>query len=517
MKPESLIGVDIGTGSVKAVAVGLDGTLLAQSSVEHPMERPRPGWAQNDPDQWYRGVVAAVRELVAGDRVDAAGVQGLSVVSQRDPMVLTDASYRPLVPAISWVDRRTEGEVVELCELMGRRWLIERTGVVPIAGLTLPILRWLQRHEPDAWRAGRHLLFAKDYVLRRLTGIDATDVSMPSRSVMNDVRRDDWCPEICAATGIDPSWLPRVAGRPWEPLTTLEAEAAETLGLPAGVHVAYGGADDCSATLGAGGTEVGDVCAGTGTSSDWRLVTDRCEPDSEHARGDLARHVVADRYVFEATIESTGSSLRWFRDAFGARDGDDRGFASLLEEAATVPAGADGLFFFPFVDGARRAPWYIDDASGSFTGVLSGHTRAHFVRAIVEGIAFQYPATLDVLQPDGVSADGIVLVDGEARSAVWNQLKADVLGVPVRTLAVAESAAVGSAILAGQAAGAFGSASEGAQALVRLDRVFEPDPSSHARYSEIRAAYDEVFATVRESYASQAAIAFPDHHPTRES
>jgi sugar (pentulose or hexulose) kinase len=203
------------------------------------------------------------------------------------------------------------------------------------------------------------------------------------------------------------------------------------------------------------------------------------------------------------TIESTGASLRWFRDELGHGDGE--GYGDLLAVAADIPAGADGLLFFPFVDGAGRAPRYLHDATGCFIGVRSGHTRAHFLRAILEGVAFQYPATLALMDPRDERTEPIAVVDGEARSPLWNQIKADVLGVPVRTPHVIESAAAGAAVLAAQAAGVFGSAAEAVASLVRFDRVYDPDPAAHERYRELHAAYEDVLVPIREAYERHAA------------
>ncbi len=483
---------------MKALAVGLDGRQLASASVELPMHRPRPGWAENDPEDWVRGVCAAVRKLVATDGVQSDAVLGLGIVSQRDPWVLLDGSGSVLAPAISWTDRRTAGEVARLDEQFGRPWLIDRTGVLPIPGLGLPTLLWSQRHRAEQWRAVRRLRAPKDFVLERLTGADGTDNTMPARSVMNDVRSDDWCQEICGGTSIPLEFLPAVGWRSWEPVAELPPRAAEMLGLRAGIPVAAGGGDDPSATLGSGAIAEGDLCAGTGTSSDWRIVTRECQPDAELARGDLARHVVADEFIFEVCIESTGSSLRWFRDEFADRGGD---FLSLIEQARPIAPGADGLVFLPFVDGSNRAPWFIEGATGGFLGIVSGHTRAHFVRAILEGIAFEYPPTLELAAPGRDPRQPITLVDGEARSELWNQIKADVLGVPIRTTECSACAALGAAILGGQAAGIFASARDGAEQLVSFNRTYEPDLDCHERYTELRASHEAVLDAVRPTYA----------------
>lgn len=498
-----LLGIDIGTSSVKALAVGLDGRPLARASVEHPMHRPRPGWAENDPEDWLRGVVEAVHRLLASDDVDGTGVLGLALVSQRDPWVILDADMAPLRPSISWTDRRTEAELAGFFKRFDRPWLIERTGVLPIPGLGLPTLLWVQHHEPDVWRAARRLMSPKDYVLWRLTGADGTDVSMPARSIMNDVRDDSWSQEICEAAGVASELLPEIRWHPWERVAELPPAAAELLGLRQRTPVAAGGGDDPSATLGAGAINDGDLCAGTGTSSDWRIVTSECKPDSKLARGDLARHLVPDRFIFEVCIESTGSSLRWFRDAFPDPDPETNGgYLALIEHARQIPPGADGLMFLPFVDGCNRAPWFLEGATGSFLGILSGHTRGHFVRAILEGIAYQYPPTLELIAPGGQVRKPITLVDGESRSELWNQLKADVMGIPLRTAEVSESAALGAAIVAGQAAGLFADAAGGVRALVRFKRTYEPDPDRQAVYAELRKRHNEVFAGVRKTYSA---------------
>lgn len=510
---EWLLGVDIGTGSVKALAVTLDGRPLAAACVEHPMHHERPGWAENDPDDWLRGVIGAVRQLLATGGVDAAGAAGMCVVSQRDPWVLLDRAMRPLRASIAWTDQRSEPDLAEFVRRMGRPWLIDRTGVLPIAGLGLPTLLWIQRHEPETWSATRRLLSPKDYVLYRLTGLAGTDVSTPARSVMNDLRTDAWSAEICSAAGIALDLLPEVSWQPWQQVAELDADAARLLGLRPGVPVAAGGGDDPGATLGAGAVDAGDLCAGTGTSSDWRLVTGAAEPDTALARGDVARHVVAGRYLFEVCIESTGSSLHWFRDAFGG----GASYAELVEEARGIAPGADGLTFLPFVDGAKRAPWYLDGAAGGFFGIASGHTRAHLARAILEGVAFEYPPTLELISPGRDRDRAITLVDGESHAEAWNQIKADVTGVPIRTTAIRESAALGAAILAGQGIGAFADAADGVQRLVRFDRVYQPDPARHAQYAELRGRYQSVLDAARPLFRARRHTPPTDHTPLEDA
>jgi xylulokinase len=490
----NLIGVDLGTTGAKAVLVEAGGELLGSAWVEYPMHRPRHGWAENDPEDWVAAVRSLVGHVLANSRVDPRSVAALSLVAQRDPVVLLDKAGEVLTPSISWLDRRDPAETEELYRSIGRARITAISGVVPVPALTLPNLVWTKRHLPDVWRRTRHAVPVKDYVIYRLTGEIATDISSLSRSLMNDYRTDSWSAEICGEAGIPIEIMAEPRYRPWEARTELSSKAAAMLGLAPGTILAAGGGDDQSATLGSGVTDSGDLSAGTGTASCWRLVSSRAVADPRE-RADLSAHVVPDRYVYEMTIAGTGLSLRWFRDRFGtAGDGDGPGstYDSLVAEALEVPPGADGLIFFPFLDGSRL-PYFNEDASGVFFGITSHHRRAHFVRAILEGVAFQYPPLLAILHDYVDTLGTFTIVDGEARSPAWNAIKADVIGRPIHTTMSIEAAAIGSAILAGMAAGVYPDARSGVAALVVPGPVVEPDHARHAQYEQLRARYDSVY------------------------
>ena len=492
---DHLIGVDLGTTGGKAILVNADGAALATSWVEYPMHRPHADWAENDPDDWVRATQTLVLDVVAASHVPVATVRGLSIVAQRDPLVLLDDAGEVLTPAISWLDRRDQDETDALYDRFGRSFLTSLTGVVPVPALPLPNLVWTRNHLPDVWRRARHAVFVKDYVIYRLTGEIATDLSTPSRSVLNDYRANSWSEAICAEAGIPIEMLPEVKYGAWEPRAVLDRGAADRLGLAPGTVMAAGGGDDQSATLGSGVIEAGDLSAGTGTASCWRLVSATGLADPA-GRADLSPHVVPNRYLYEMTIAGTGLSLRWFRDNFGAAVADGAAPAStydaLVEEAMLVPPGADGLIFFPYLDGSRL-PYFNEDASGVFFGINPGHRRPHFVRAILEGIAYQYPPLMALLGDYVDRVRNFTLVDGEARSRAWNAIKADVIGRPVRTTRTIEAAAVGSAILAGVAAGVFHDIPEAVAALVATGEIVEPDPARAALYRRLRTRYDAVY------------------------
>lgn len=483
-----LIGADIGSSALKAVLVDPATGVLAIAERPYRMHRPHPGWAENDPADWFDAVVAAVHELLATAGVAGLEVVGLCVVGQRDPVVLLDEHFRVLGPAIHWTDRRDPAGTAAIFAAVGRDRILDVSGVVPTPGLVLPNLDWTRRHRPDAWRATRHAVQPKDYVLQRLTGALATDTSSLSRSLVNDWRRDDWSGELCEAAGIPVSILPPVRFGSWEPVGTLTDDAARRLGLPSSTVVAAGGGDDQAATLGSGVLAPGELSLGTGSSLAWRAVTHEPRVDPR-GRLCVARHVVPDRYIYEMVAVGSGTMLRWFREAIATAPGAEApSYETLIAEAATVAPGADGLLFYPYPDGATL-PEDHPSARGAFLGVTAHHRRGHFVRAILEGVAYLYPPLLGILRDQGVSVERLTVIDGEARSATWNQIKADVSGRELRTTAVPEASALGAAILAGTAAGVFASPDAGARALVSAGPTFAPDPRRSARYAALQAGW----------------------------
>ena len=483
-----LIGADIGSSALKAVIVDPVRGVLGVAEHAYPMHRPHPGWAENDPDDWPRALAAAVPTLLDLARATGDDVRGLCVVGQRDPVVLLDGEDRVVAPAIHWTDRRDPDGTAAIFDRVGRERILEVSGVPATPGLVLPNLDWTRRAMPDAWAEVRSALQPKDYVRHRLTGDRSTDTSSLSRSHLNDWRTDAWSAELCEAAGIPIEILPPVLHGSWEGTGTLTPEAAGWLGLTTRVVVAAGGGDDQAATLGCAVLAPGELSLGTGSSLAWRAVVHQPRVDTT-GRMCIARHVVPGAFIYEMIAVGSGTMLRWFRESLGGVPGAIPSYEELIEEAAAVPPGANGLLFYPYPDGATL-PEDRPAARGAFLGVTAGNRRGHFVRAILEGVAFLYPPLLGILEAQGVEVRRLTVIDGESRSATWNQLKADVCGRELQTTAVPEASALGAAILAGTASGAFASPEEGAQALVAPGPVFVPDPAAHARYERVRAGWD---------------------------
>jgi sugar (pentulose or hexulose) kinase len=478
-----VIGLDLGTSALKAVLAGPARGVVAVAEQAYPMHRPHPGWAENDPEDWVRAAARAVPELLAAAKLAPEDVTAACIVGQRDIAALIDRDGAPLGPAIHWSDRRDPHETAALFERLGRDRLLETSGTHPIPGLLLPNLAWTAAHRPDAFAGARAALAPKDYIAHRLTGECATDRGTPTRSLLNDWRREDWSDELCADAGIPRALLPAVRYDAWEVRAELDARAA-LIGLAPGTLLAAGGGDDPSAALGCGVTEPGELSIGASSSTSWRVVATAPSVRAGSPLGVLP-HVVPGRYLHEMVAVGTGTSLRWFRDALDA----GAAYEDLLAEAAAVPPGAAGVRFYPYVEGAT-VPYEDDDVRAAFLGIAPHHTRGHLVRAIAEGVAFQYPPLLEVVAAAGHAVEAITISDGEARSALWNRIKADVMGRPLRVAAVPEAPAVGAAILAGMAAGAFATARDGVAALTRPATTVEPDPARHAAYAEHRRRWE---------------------------
>jgi xylulokinase len=511
MCADAFIGVDLGTSSMKAVMVEPDGTLVARTSCEYPMYHERPGWNENDPRDWFDAFLEVVTGLSKAARSGGYRVRALGLVAQRDPFVLLGPNGEPTTKAISWTDMRAQQETEEVRQLIGRTRLIEIAGALPITGLGLGNLLWTRRHLPEDWARTVRAVSPKDYVLGRIVAIAGTDTTMGSRSMAFDIQNMSWSEEILQGVGIATSLFDRVAYRPWESCGELGTNWAQRLGLPPDVVIAAGGADDQAAALGAGAVTPGQVCIGTGTCSGWRLVIDHYEPDT-HGKWDCAPHVVPDRYIREVSIDSSGSSLRWFRDQLCTDIADltDRGgYSQIIKLAMEVAPGSDGLMFFPYVAGGERAPHYLEFASGVFFGITTFHTRAHMARSILEGIAFQYPGTLEVLLNNKQQQGLLRIVDGEASSREWTQVKADVLGLPIQATEILDASALGGAILASVASGFHPDVEAAALAMVRYTKVVTPRTLESQRYAGIRREYERTFNSVKGGYVRSSEMSTP--------
>lgn len=478
---DHLIGIDLGSSGLKAVLAHPERGVLTVTERSYPMHRPRAGWAENDPEDWFAAVGGAVGNLLATAYVDATAVGAVCVVSQRDNVALVDADGRVLGPSIHWSDRRDHEETEALFEQLGRDRIFDVSGTAPIPGLVLPNLVWTRVHQQQLFLRARWALSPKDFIAYRLTGVAATDPTSLTRSLINDWRAGGWSEDLCREAGIPPAILPPVTASPWESRAVLD-ERARLIGLAPGTVLAMGGGDDPSSCLGCGVVAPGSVSIGSSSSSSWRVVSEQASVDPALPLGVLP-HVVPGRFLHEMVAVGSGTSMRWLRQLLSQEGERPLTYEELLAPASRVTPGADGVRFYPYVEGAT-VPHEDNRVRAAFLGIEAHHTRAHLVRAALESVAYQYPAMLELIDRAGHTVRTITISDGESRSALWNQLKADVLGRRLEVATVAEATALGAAILAGMALDAFYDAEAGIARLVPTPHTTDPDLGNHARYDE---------------------------------
>jgi xylulokinase len=468
----ALVGLDVGTTGVKAIAVSPEGDVLARAEEEYPLSTPRPGWAEQDPEDWWRATERALGRL----GVEPAGI-GLS--GQMHGLVALDAAGRVLRPAMLWNDQRTGAECVEIEERVGFERLVELTGNRALTGFTAPKLLWLRRYEPDVYSRIACILLPKDYVRLRLTGERATDVADASGTLLFDVAARRWSEDVLEALGLPPSWLPRALESP--------AVSGETA---AGVPVAAGAGDQAAGALGVGVDGPGRLSVVLGTSGVVFAALPEFRADPE-ARVHAFCHAVPGGWHAMGVMLSAAGSLRWLRDALRVA------YDELLAEAEAWPAGAEGLLFAPYLAG-ERTPHADPDARGAFAGLSLRHDRGALVRAVLEGVAFGLRDSLDLLAGLGVAADAGRVSGGGARSTLWLRIVASALGLPLeRTAAEEEGAAFGAALLGGVAAGVFASVEDAVAGCVRVRETVEPDPAWQEAYAGALERYRRLYPALR--------------------
>jgi len=489
-----LIGIDVGTGGSRAVLIDTAGKIVSAATVEHePFASIQPGWAEQDPRDWWRASAAAIQTAIAKSGIGSEEIKGVGLSGQMHGAVLLDESDEVLRPAIIWCDQRSAAQCENLTTTVGARRLIELTCNPALTGFTLPKLLWVRDHEPETWRRVHSVLLPKDYVRFKLTGDKATDVADASGTLLLNVAKREWSKEMLDAVELDTNVLPRVY-ESQEITGTVSTAAAEMTGLRPGTPVVAGAGDQAAGAVGLGIVSPGMISATIGTSGVVFAATKTPALDPK-GRVHTFCHAIPDRWHVMGVTQGAGLSLRWFRDQFGVTstdfaDGDP--YDSLTAEAARVPPGADGLLWAPYLMG-ERTPHLDAHARAALVGLTASHTRAQVVRAILEGVAFSLKDSFEILKELNVPCETIRLGGGGARSALWRQIQADVYEHEVETVAAEEGAAYGVALLAGVAAGVWPSVETACEDVIEIRARIQPDPDAvevfHRQYKKYVALY----------------------------
>ena len=466
----ALVGLDVGTTGVKAIAVSPDGEVLARAERGYGLSSPRPGWSEQDPEDWW----LATRDVLGA--LDVPEIAGIGLSGQMHGLVVLDAEDRVLRPAILWNDQRTAAECAEIEARVGLERLLAMTGNRALTGFTAPKLLWLARHEPEVYARIAHVLLPKDYVRLRLTGERATDMADASGTLLLEVPHRRWSEEVLAALDLPAEWLPRLLESP-----EVSGETQD------GVPVAAGAGDQAAGALGVGVDRPGPVSVVLGTSGVVFAALPSFKAD-EQGRVHAFCHAVPGGWHAMGVMLSAAGSLRWLSDV--AAPGGDYG--ALVAEAERWGPGVEGLTFLPYLSG-ERTPHADPNARGAFIGLQQRHDRGALARAVLEGVAFGLRDSLELLAAIGVEAEVGRVSGGGSRSSLWLRIVASVLGLPLQKTAVEEGAAYGAALLGGVAAGSFADVHEAVAACVKTVDTIEPEPEwvevYASGYERFRALY----------------------------
>lgn len=481
-----LIGLDLGTSALKCTALDAGGALLAASTRAYPTHSPHPGWAEQDPEDWYTAACAAVNEVTVRLGKHAGRVATLGLSGQMHTTVCSDAGGQPLRPAVIWSDRRSAEIVERVQREIPLPQMLTWTGNCLATGFPLATWLWLQENEPGLMHQTRWLMCAKDTLRLRMTGQFGTEPGDASATALYDPFNQKWCDPLLNHFGLDAGFLPplrsssAVAGG-------LLPEPARLMGLKSGTPVIYGSSDQAMQALGSGIIEEGQVSAAVGTGG--QVFAPLARPRAEsRGRLHLFCHALPGLWHLEAAILAAGDSLAWLREAIAP----GLSFADLADQAAAVPPGADGLFFLPFLSG-ERTPYFNPRLLGGFVGLSLQHSRVHLVRAVMEGVVCAMRQGLDLVRGMGIIPPFVITTGAAASHDLWLQLQSDIYGLPVHSLpASAYLAASGAARLAGLGQGIYSNPQEACQAGLAGKHITLPDPVRASFYADLFGKFMEL-------------------------
>ena len=499
----SLIGLDIGTTSCKAIVFAEDGAILGRASREYPVLTPHPNWAEQDAERVWQLTLESLRDAVASASQSAPDDLpiALAVSAQGEAVIPVDAHGHPLRAAILGMDTRTVRENAWLAEHLGAEALFARTGMPLHTINTLPKLLWLQRHEPGLWQEAHRFLLYEDYILGRLGGCATISHCLASRTQMYDLARGCWAGDILEGCGIDPSRLAPLAPLHGGVVGEMSPETARTVGLAGPIPLVSGGHDQACAALGSGVTTPGAAMVSTGTAEVVEVAMAAPALTDGLRRGNISvyRHVVPGLYLAMTLNHSGGLALRWLRDTMCAdevRAAEATGVDAYDLMLADAPEGPTDLLVLPHLAGSGT-PWLDTRSRGAILGISLTTTRAALAKAILEGLTFELRLNLDLLRESGIAIDRLNAVGGGAKSRLWLRLKTDICHLPLRVPLITEAACLGAALLAGVGVGVYADMEVAVGRAVKLGELITPNPASAATYDARYALYCQVYPTVK--------------------
>jgi len=486
-----ILGIDFGGGASKATLLAADGTIAATHTVEYPTFYPAPGMTEQDPMDWYKATREDIAVILEKTGISPADIEAVALDAATHTAVLCDKDFNVLRPAIHWTDSRSTEEVAFLRAQYGD-FIYEHILHKPDTIWTLPQLMWVKKHEPEVWAKVDKIMFAKDYVRHMLTGDYVTDYIEAEGSMFFDYNTLTWSKELCALMGFDPAKLPETV-KPTDFVGRVTAAAAADTGLVEGTPVVCGTTDTVMEVFAAGAVEKGQMTLKLATAGRICVITDKSYPDKNLIN---YSHITGGLWYPGTATKSAAASLRWYRDTFG---GDYR---EMDDAAAKIPVGSEGLVFHPYLNG-ELTPYADPKLCASFVGMRANHTKAHFNRAVLEGVAMSMLDCKKALEAIGVEhSDTAMIIGGGASSPLWRQIVADALGFKLVRNEYNDSS-FGTAMLAGVAAGVFPDFKAALAKCNKQKDITLPNPENLEKYAALHARYKAVHDALAPIYDAQ--------------
>lgn len=503
-----LIGIDVGTSATKTVLFDEEGHVTASASQEYPLYQPHNGWAEQRPEDWRDAVLATLKRVVEEAAVPAEEIKGIGISGQMHGLVMLDEAGEVIRPSIIWCDQRTGREVEDMLRILPKERWIEITANPPLTGWTAAKILWVKKNEPECYGRCRHILLPKDYIRYILTGDFATEVSDASGMQLLDVPNRRWSQEVLERLEIDPALLGRVYESS-EVTGTVLPEIAEKTGLSEATKVVGGAGDNAAAAVGTGVVKDGTAFTTIGTSGVVFAHSDRVTIDPK-GRVHTCCCAVPGAFHVMGVTQAAGLSLKWFKDNFcedyteQARGLGVDVYDLINRDIAEVPAGSDRLVYLPYLMG-ERTPHLDPDCRGVFFGLSAIHTKAHLLRAVMEGVSYSLCDCNEILKEMGIQVDEMMACGGGGRSPVWRQMLADLYRCGVKTVEQTEGPALGVAILAGVGCGIYESVPAACERLVTAAESTVPSGDAE-RYEAYHRLYDGLYLALRDSYRELAKL-----------
>lgn len=492
-----LIGVDVGTSGTKAVLFDTEGAVIASATYEYPLSQPQNGWAEQNPEDWWSAVKSALTDISAA--VDSADIAGIGLSGQMHGLVMLDAECEVIRPSIIWCDGRTAKECDEITQLVGAERLVEITANPALVGFTLSKILWVRNNEPKNYARCRHILLPKDYIRYKLTGEFATDVSDASGMQLLDIANRCWSDEVLQKTNIDRSLLAKVYESP-DITGAVTAEAAALTGLAEGIIVVAGAGDNAAAAVGTGVVKDKTAFTTIGTSGVVFAHTSKLSIDPEGRVHTFCCAVPGAWHIMGVT-QAAGLSVKWLRGVMC----NDLTYKEMDGLADTVPIGAERLLYLPYLMG-ERTPHLDPDARGVFFGLSAMHTRAHMIRAVLEGVAYSLKDCQSIIENISDKIESMAICGGGAPSAIWRKMIADLYGCDVCRMQSDEGVSLGGAILAGVGSGIFASVEEGCDHIIGIKDITKYDIENNKKYLDFYGLYKNIYPNLKDSYKNLSVL-----------